>query len=140
MEKDFKIRWNWLKVVYILTIIVAGGLGLATILAPAATTSFLGITCARATYGIVGSVYLAFGILSILGLREPLKFVPVLLLQLTYKTAWLLGVALPLLVQGRLPDSEISTIIIFVIIVALDLIAIPFKWVFSKKPERDLLG
>lgn len=36
-------------------------------------------------FGIVGGVYVAFGILSILGLRSPLKFMPVLLLRLFYK-------------------------------------------------------
>lgn len=45
--------------------------------------------------GIVGSVYITFGLLSILALRSPLKFVPILLLQLYYKIIWFLGVALP---------------------------------------------
>ena len=39
-------------------------------------------------FGIVGSVYVAFGLLSILGLRAPLKFVSILLLQLSYKVIW----------------------------------------------------
>ena len=132
MTENKKIRWVWLKIMYLLTIIVAGGLGLLTILAPSATTSLLGISCAPATYGIVGSVYLAFGLLSILGLRDPLKFVPVLLLQMTYKTIWLLGVALPLVVKGSFPSSEISTVIIFLLIVIGDLIAIPFPYIITR--------
>ena len=127
------IRWVWLKIMYVLTIIVAGGLGLGTIFAPGATTKFLSVSCSPATYGIVGSVYLAFGLLSILGLRAPLKFAPILLLQLLYKVIWLIGVALPLLVRGRFPAEEIMTVIIFVIVVIGDLIAIPFPYMFDRR-------
>ena len=77
-------------------------------------------------FGIVGSVYLAFGILSIFGLRSPLKFVPILLLQLCYKSIWLIGVVLPLLVTGRFPNYAILNTVIFVTVVVGDLIAIPF--------------
>lgn len=63
--------------------------------------------------GIVGSVYVAFGILSMFGLRSPLKFVPVLLLQLCYKSIWFIGVILPLLISAQFPSYAISIAIIF---------------------------
>lgn len=47
-------------------------------------------------------LFIAFGLIFLLGLKSPLKFVPVLLLQLTYKTIWFAGVALPLLLKGQL--------------------------------------
>ncbi|MGE5458754.1 MAG: hypothetical protein ACM3RX_10405 [Methanococcaceae archaeon] len=50
-------------------------------------------------FGIFGSLYVASGLVSVLGLRAPLKFVPVLLLQLTCKIVWFLGVALPLVMK-----------------------------------------
>ncbi len=135
------IRWGWLKAVYILTIIVAGGLGLVIIIAPSTATSLLGVSCDPAQYGIIGSVFFAFGVLSVLGLRFPLRFVPVLLLQLVYKLAWLIGVAIPLFLQGRLPEGEVPTVIIFVITVALDLVAIPFRYLFARQAAPDsLLG
>jgi hypothetical protein len=130
MTEKMKIRWVWLKIMYALSVVVDGGLGLVTIIAPNATISMMGITCAPVTYGIVGSVYLAFGLLSILGLLSPLKFVPVLLLQLTYKTLWLVGVALPLAIKGIFPAHDILMVVIFVIFVIGDLIAIPFRYVF----------
>jgi hypothetical protein len=34
MSKDVNIRWGWLKFMYILTIVVAGGGGLGVILFP----------------------------------------------------------------------------------------------------------
>jgi hypothetical protein len=82
------VRWGWLKVMYIVTIVVAGGYGLGIIFFPDQMKSIFHTSCDPIPYGIVGSVFLAFGLLAVLGLRAPLKFVPVLLLQLTYKIVW----------------------------------------------------
>ena len=84
------------------------------------------------TYGITGSVYLAFGILSIFGLREPLKFSPVLLLQLFYKVIWFIGVVAPLAIGGKFPMYAAVATIIFATFVIGDLIAIPFAYLFKK--------
>jgi hypothetical protein len=59
-------------------------------------------------FGVFDSLYIAFGLVSILGLRAPLKFVPVLLLQLIYKIIWFLGIALPLAMKGQFPTHDIS--------------------------------
>jgi hypothetical protein len=50
---------------------------------------------------LVGSLWTAIMILSALGLREPLRFSPVLLLQVIYKTLWLLFYVVPLLRKGE---------------------------------------
>ena len=86
--------------------------------------------------GIAGSVYLAFGLLSILGLRSPLKFSPVLLLQLTYKTVWFIGVIIPMLLTDRFPAYAVPTAVIFSTYIIGDLIAIPFSFVFAKEPDH----
>lgn len=88
------------------------------------------------TFGITGSVYLAFAILSILGLRSPLKFVPVLLLQLCYKVIWFIGVILPFLFSGLFPMYAIPLVIMWAIFIIGDLIAIPFSYVFAKEPMQ----
>jgi len=69
----------------------------------------------------------------ILGLRSPLKFVPVLLLQLSYKTIWFIGVVLPLWITAHFPGYAIPTVIIFATFIVGDLIAIPFSYVFAKE-------
>src|SRR5580704_18639144 len=46
--------------------------------------------------GVAFSFWAALSLLSGLGLRYPLKMVPLLLLQLLYKTLWLVAVALPM--------------------------------------------
>jgi hypothetical protein len=50
---------------------------------------------------LVGSLWTAIMILSALGLHEPVRFSPVLLLQLIYKSLWLLFYALPMARRGE---------------------------------------
>jgi hypothetical protein len=129
------VRWGWLKFMYIVTIVIAGGYGLGMIFVPNQMKSIFRASCDPIPYGILGSLFLAFGLLAILGLRAPLKFVPVLLFQLTYKAVWLVGVVLPLLITGRFPASHTPTVLLFMLIVVGDLIAIPFRQVFAKQTE-----
>ena len=108
MNKDINIRWEWLKIMYWYTIVGAGGFGLFIIVMPENVRSlFAWPTQDPIVYGVTGSVWLAFGLLSILGLKSPLKFVPVLLMQLTYKSVWFIGVVFPLLTSGKFPNYAI---------------------------------
>lgn len=137
MSKDTNIRWGWLKAMYIYTIIGAGVLGFGMIIAPDTMRSMLGWPAQDpVVFGICGSVYLAFGLLSILGLRSPVKFSPVLLLQLTYKLLWCIGVFLPLLFGGNLPPHAMVSAVIFATYIIGDLIAIPFSYVLGKEDAR----
>jgi len=134
MSKDINVRWGWLKFMYIFTIVVAGGFGLGIIFFPKVITSMYRMPKQDPIiFGIVGSVYVSFGILSILGLRSPLKFVPILLLQLCYKVIWFVGIILPLLFVEPFPIHGISFVVIFAIFIIGDLIAIPFSYVFAKQ-------
>jgi hypothetical protein len=135
MSENLKVRWGWLKFMYIYTIVIAGGFGLAMIFVPEVITSVGGWPADEPiAWGIVASVYVAFGILSIFGLRSPLKFVPILFLQLSYKSIWFIAVVLPLLVAGRFPSYAILTVVIFATFIIGDLIAIPFPYIFAKEP------
>ena len=89
------VRWGWLKFMYIYTIVGAGGFGLGMLFAPDIMKSMFAMPDRDPiVFGVAGSVYASFGILSILGLRSPLKFVPVLVLQLCYKSIWFVAVFL----------------------------------------------
>ncbi len=137
MSVDTQVRWGWLKFMYIYTIVGAGGLGLGILVIPDFIKSVLGWPFEEPiSIGIVGSVYLAFGILSIFGLRSPLKFAPILLLQLCYKAITLIGVILPMLLSGPLPQYVTYTAIIFATYIVGDLIAIPFPYIFTKPLEK----
>jgi len=137
MTKELNVRWGWLKGMYIYTIVVAGFLGVGIIVMPEMIkTKFPWPVEEPTAFGIVGSVYVAFGLLSILGLRSPLKFVPVLLMQLCYKVVWVIGVLVPLLVTGHFPSYAVPMVIIFVTYIIGDLIAIPFPYIFAKESKQ----
>jgi len=68
-------------------------------------------------------------ILSILGLFFPIKMSPVLLLQLIYKSSWLLFAALPAMMQGNpFPKSMAIFFLIWVLVLPF---VIPWKVLFS---------
>jgi hypothetical protein len=124
---------------YWYTIIGAGSFGLGIILIPDTMRSIFGWPDQDPiVYGITGSVFLAFGLISVLGLRSPLKFVPILLLQLCYKSIWIVGVILPMLVLGDFPSYGILSLVIFLTYIVGDLLAIPFSYVFTKQSEQQI--
>ena len=133
MAKPFVIRRRWMRFMYLYTILGAGGCGLGIVIVPEVMKGvFRWPGDEPIALGIVGSVYVAFGVLSVLGLRDPLKFVPVLLLQLCYKSVWFAAVVLPLLIRGRFPDYGLVTAAIFATYIVGDLIAIPFPYLLAR--------
>jgi hypothetical protein len=86
-----------LKIVYIANIIVAGWISLTSMISPkkAAETVFQNAYQPTIVIKLVGCLWFAIAILSILGLWKPISFSPILLVQLIYKGTWLIIVALP---------------------------------------------
>ncbi len=138
MPEEYKIRYGWLKAMYIYTIVGAGGFGLGIIVMPTYMRMIFNWPAQDPiVYGVMGSVYLSFGLLSILGLKAPLKFVPVLLLQLIYKVVWFVGVLAPILFTGRFQAYAILHVVIFLTYIIGDLIAIPFPYLFGKEAGQS---
>ena len=134
MEGNASIRWGWLKAMYFYTLVVSGSVGLGMILVPNTIQSVFRFPPQDPVMlGACGSVFLALGLVSILGLRSPLKFTPLLLLELVYKPIWLVAVALPLFLKGQFPFYVVFISVVFLTFIVGDLIAIPFSYVFSKK-------
>jgi hypothetical protein len=139
MSKDINIRWGWLKGMYIYTIVGAGGIGLGVILIPSVMRSAFGWPSQDPiVLGVCGSVWFSFALVSILALRSPLKFSPILLLQLSYKVVWFIGVILPVLIAGKFPTYGILYVVIYATYIIGDLIAIPFSYVFAKQADRQI--
>ncbi len=137
MSNDLKIRWGWLKFMYVYTIVGAGGFGLGIIFIPSVMRTVFGWPEQdRILLGVSGGVYLAFALLSLLGLRSPLKFSPILMLQLSYKVVWFIGIIIPLLIAGNFPTHGILLVVIFATYVIGDLIAIPFSYIFAKESDQ----
>jgi len=129
----YKIRWRWLKFMYIYTVVIAGGIGLAQLVAPSQMQSTLGMPQQDPlAFGLGASVFLALGLVAILGIRAPLKYCPILLVELVYKLLWLCGVVIPVALRGEFPNWCIVQVAIFCTFVVGDLIAIPFRYMFSR--------
>jgi len=128
-----KVHPNRLRFMYVYTIITAGILGLGFLVAPSTMLSAL-VMPPEEQYlaGIAYSVWFAFGILSALGLRSPVKFAPLLLLQLTYKLTWFAAIIIPHAVTGQLPTFAITMSALYVTIVIGDIAAIPWRYIFAK--------
>lgn len=135
MSRNHRVRWGWLKGMYAYTILGAGAFGIGILLAPELTRSVMGFPAQDQviSFGVTGSVYLAFALLSILGLRSPLTYAPVLLLQLGYKAIWILAVVVPSVVAGTFPAHAGLPLLIYATYVLGDLVALPFPYLFSEE-------
>ena len=78
--------------------------------------------------GIIECILLAMSILALLGLRYPVKMLPILLFESLWKLTWLGVVALPKLLGSGLdaPTTEEFTTILFVVVI---LAVIPWGYV-----------
>ena len=81
--------------------------------------------------GIAFSIYVAFSALMLLGVFVPLKMLPLVLLQLLYKLIWIVGIGIPEWRSGHF-DAVARTLEFFAAIVVLDVIALPWGYVFDR--------
>src|SRR5437588_6547374 len=81
---------------------------------------------------VVGSVLLAISLLAVLGVRYPLKMLPVLFFEFAWKFIWFLGWGLPAsLTQQLSPEAE-QTLISVLVGVVLVPVVIPWGYVFNQ--------
>ncbi len=82
-------------------------------------------------HGIAFSFWGALSILMLLGVRFPIRMLPLLLLQLFYKLIWLIGVGYPLSSAHQLGPVASDLLKACGIGAVLDLIVIPWPYVFE---------
>ena len=122
-----------MRLVYVYNILGAGVVGAIVLLAPrfAAKQIFAGTAEPGTATGILGSIWLAVGIASVLGLFFPVQMGAVFLVQLVYKTVWLLGAALPAVLVGKpraVPPAMAAMFVVWVLVLPF---AIPFGHLFG---------
>lgn len=120
-----------LKIIYIANIIVAGWISISSLYFPktAHMTVFEGSFVYSEAIRLVGALWGAIFILSILGLFFPEKMSLVLLFQLIYKSSWLIFAALPAMLNNQVYPKGMA--ICFVIWVVILPFVIPWKYFFS---------
>ena len=128
---------NVIRAVFAVNILSAGVPGFLIVFFPAfAEANVLGATQDLFTTGIAGSVWLAIGVLSVAGLFYPLQLAPIFLVQIIYKSVWIVAVALPLAGDAR----ALPFIIFFALAVALFIYAVPFRALFGRPAQASVSG
>jgi hypothetical protein len=81
--------------------------------------------------GVVTCMLVALSLLAFVGLRHPLRMLPVLLFESAWKLIWLTVVALPLWTSGRLDEAtgEVAFACLWLVII---LAAIPWGHVWAQ--------
>jgi hypothetical protein len=116
------LRLNLLRIGYLMLVV---GLGLVIwpeLLGPVGAMSL--------QRGVVVAMLCALSLLSLLGLRYPLRMLPLLLFEMTWKTIWLAAVALRLWLAQRL-DAAATEMMIECLVVVVIFAVTPWDYVFG---------
>jgi hypothetical protein len=81
--------------------------------------------------GVVAALLSAMSLLAFVGLRYPIKLLPLLILEATWKLIWLAAVAVPHLVTGDL-SAEMSSVLLNVSLVVVILAVTPWDYVWKR--------
>lgn len=108
-----------IKLIYMANIIVAGWIGITSLFFPKLSSATIFQNSYQTTdiIRLVGCLWLAIAILSVLGLWRTMTFSPVLLLQLIYKGSWLLVVANPAIKNNQPYPTGMATFFLIWVLV-----------------------
>ena len=129
---DFKMKA--LKLQFWHTALEVIPLGLLIILFPKQAAKAMHLEEQDQTvFGICGAVWLAFGLLATRGIRDPLKWSPLLVLQFTYKVIWFTMVLGLMAARGEFELERAKGFMLgFAPFVAADIIAVPWKYLLGR--------
>ncbi|MEP1096329.1 MAG: hypothetical protein ABJG78_14530 [Cyclobacteriaceae bacterium] len=117
-----KIRLYLMRALYLLTFISLTYDNWSTIFFPTEQLDTLS--------GVAISFWASYGLLMGLGVRYPLKMLPLILLQLFYKAGWLIGTYLPAKSADLLNEDLEAFYWICVTAVIVDTLVIPWGYVW----------
>lgn len=80
--------------------------------------------------GVVTCLLTALSLLAVLGLRHPVRMLPILLFEVAWKTIWIAVVALPDMVAGDL-DTATRTVLVNCSLVVVIAAVIPWRHVWT---------
>ncbi|MEX2962837.1 hypothetical protein [Microbulbifer sp. TYP-18] len=124
MQKEVS-RWriNILRAFYLFIAVVFGFSVWPTIINPGEIWDPL--------EGVAFSFWGALTLLSLFGVLHPLKMLPVLLMQLTYKAIWMLAVGAQLWLAGEIDPVAAELVNANTIGIIIDLLVIPWPYVWA---------
>lgn len=86
--------------------------------------------------GVVRALLGAIGLLAVLGIRYPLRMLPLLFFELTWKVIWIVAIGLPLRSAGALTEATSATLFDCAFGVVVCVVAIPWRYVFANFVRR----
>lgn len=81
--------------------------------------------------GVTLALLVAMSLLALLGVRYPVRMLPVLLFESLWKLLWLGAVALPQLVTGRMDDAT-TRVAVNCLLVVIVLAAVPWPYTWRR--------
>jgi hypothetical protein len=131
--KNANFHSNRIRFMFVLNIVVALSFGLALLIMPIQMYSFVGNTSQEVIWSSYGSSYMvALGLLAIAGLRSPVKFSMILVVQAIAKVVWLIGAIVPALIAGPMPFYAIYLTATFIPFIVGDLLVVPWRHIMEK--------
>jgi CHASE2 domain-containing sensor protein len=119
-----------LRLAYGANLVGAGVPGAVLLAVPQTGTELLfGVPADPFVATVLGSVWLAVGATSVLGLRDPRRYAGLLVLQVVYKTLWIVAGAARLLATGTAPPATVPFAAFFAVIVV--------AWVLALRSARE---
>lgn len=130
-------RVRALRVMYVTNIVGAGLPGLAITVAPTwADANIGGGGQDPVFFGMLGAIWLAIGVLSIVGLRHPVRLSALFAVQVVYKSVWIAAVALPMLARGERLADVVPYAVFFGLVVLAWAAGAPFAWLLARRSAR----
>jgi hypothetical protein len=124
MNEVSAFRLHILRATYLLIVVGVGAMIWPLLLdAPETAEHFRGVT-----WCLLGTVAL----LALLGLRYPLKMLPLLLFELVWKTTWVVTIGLPLQGSGQLEGAFRETWFANILGLVIFPLAIPWGYVIRR--------
>jgi hypothetical protein len=77
--------------------------------------------------GVVACLLTAMSLLAFLGLRYPVRLLPILLFEVTWKVIWIAAVAVPHLIAGDI-DAATSSVLVNCSLVVVIIAVIPWRY------------
>jgi hypothetical protein len=124
MSEVSTLRLYVLRAMYAFMAIGLGIFKLPAIFNPPANLSTMG--------SVVLSVLAALALLAVLGIRYPLKMLPLLFFEFLWKAVWVLAFALPQWSAGQLAPDAQEVLINNLVGIVLVPLAIPWGYVFNQ--------
>lgn len=116
------LRLNLLRASYLLLVVGLGATVWPAVLHHGSWTLW---------HGVGDSMLAALSLLAILGLRYPLKMLPLLFFELTWKAIWLIAVPLPLWLKHLQMDADTADTFQACLWAIIFLVVIPWRYVFA---------